>query len=98
MSFNKVKKIALVGIDCLTASVVEKLVADGKLPTIALLMKEGSYASAMSHFPAVTGPSWATIATGATPQTHQSGSFDSTKLKAEQIWQVMAVLENHPRT
>ncbi|RKY00001.1 hypothetical protein DRP77_12320 [Candidatus Poribacteria bacterium] len=95
------RRIALIGIDSLIPTVVEKLVEEGKLPTIKRLMEEGGYSRADPFYPTETGCNWATIATGATPRTHGCtysvhlpgdplnrlvSGFPSHMCQADQIW------------
>jgi len=97
----KPKKLAVIGIDSVSASLIEQMVARGGLPNISRLMKEGCFAQAMSYMPNETGTNWCVIATGAHPMTtgvnmatHLRGDpldkmvrgFPSDLCKAEQIW------------
>jgi len=95
------RKLVIVGIDSVSAWLIERMVDRGHLPNISALMKRGCFARAMSYFPNETGTNWCVIATGAYPMTtgvnmttHLCGEpldkfvpgFPSYLCKAEQIW------------
>ena len=73
---NKPKKVAIIGLDCAMPHMVEKLIAEGYLPTLKKLIDGGAYAlNCLPPFPTITPPNWASIGTGACAGTHQVTDF-----------------------
>jgi predicted AlkP superfamily phosphohydrolase/phosphomutase len=73
-------KIILAGFDGLEWSIVRKLIQEGKMPTFASLIQEGTSGELLSyhpvHFPWPVSPAlWTTIATGKSPQAHGIWGF-----------------------
>ena len=70
------KKVVVIGLDCALPHLIEKHIADGKLPTFKKLIESGTLAeNGLAPFPTVTPPNWATIATGAWAGTHGITDF-----------------------
>jgi predicted AlkP superfamily phosphohydrolase/phosphomutase/tetratricopeptide (TPR) repeat protein len=63
-------RVLLIAIDGADPSIVDRLIAVGKLPTIARLRREGASAPLRSREPLLSPIVWTTIATGRTPQDH----------------------------
>lgn len=68
------KKVVVIGIDAMDPKVVESLIAQGRLPNLALLRKSGSYAALSTTLPSETAVAWASFSTGLSPADH--GIFD----------------------
>jgi predicted AlkP superfamily pyrophosphatase or phosphodiesterase len=64
------KKLVLVVIDGLTASMFESAVEKRRTPALSLLAERGSYGRAVSVFPSLTPVCLTSIATGAHPDVH----------------------------
>jgi Type I phosphodiesterase / nucleotide pyrophosphatase len=65
------KKLVLAVIDAMKPAMLERAVASGRAPTLALLMERGHHvADCVAAFPSVTPVCSASIATGATPDRH----------------------------
>ncbi|MBV4423747.1 alkaline phosphatase family protein [Clostridium tyrobutyricum] len=105
----KTKKVLLLGLDGADALQVKKYVSEGKLPNFKKVISQGVTTkdySMRSVLPAITPPNWASLATGAFPNTHGitcfwnhtlgnpldqlDYGFDSRLLKAETIWEAYA--------
>ena len=70
------KKVAVIGLDCALAHLIEKHISEGHLPTFKKLIDQGVIAdNCLAPFPTITPPNWATIATGATTGTHGVSDF-----------------------
>jgi len=69
------KKLLMIGLDGFMMELIEKFVAEGRMPAIAKLMREGSYSKALPSMPVDTPTNWTTIATGADTATHGKTSF-----------------------
>jgi hypothetical protein len=64
------KKLVLVVIDGLTPAMLERALADGRLPALSFLREAGSYVRGTTTFPSVTPVCLTSIATGAHPDVH----------------------------
>jgi predicted AlkP superfamily pyrophosphatase or phosphodiesterase len=64
------RKLVLAVIDGLTPALLERGIAAGRLPTLALLRETGAYTRATTTFPSVTPVCLTSIATGAHPDVH----------------------------
>jgi hypothetical protein len=64
------KKAILVVIDGLTPAMLERGLAEGRVPALAHLVEHGTYASGVTTFPSVTPVCLASIATGGHPDRH----------------------------
>jgi len=96
------KKVALIGLDGLLPSLVEKYFKIDKLPNMKMLVNEGARAECIPVFPTNSASNWNTISTGAWPRTHGvtdmvvhlpgtplteiKSGFYSDLCQAEQIW------------
>ncbi len=68
-------RILLIGIDGASLRVIEPLLAQGKLPHLARLKREGFGGRLRSHLPIESPRIWASIATGKTPEKHGIRGF-----------------------
>jgi len=108
-SYGKAKKVLLLGLDGADPMLVEKYVKEGKLPNFKKVIDGGVTTkdfSMQAVLPAITPPNWASLATGAWPNTHgitcfwnhtlgnpldqMDYGFNSELLKAETIWDAFA--------
>lgn len=104
-SSGKAKKVIMLGFDGADPMLIKRLVSEGKLPNFKKLLDMGVTTEDMGMqgvLPTITPPNWATLATGALPNTHgitcfwnhtHGGSLDVLDLgwnselsKAEFIW------------
>jgi predicted AlkP superfamily phosphohydrolase/phosphomutase len=69
--------LLILGLDGATLDLVEPWAADGTLPNLARLLREGAWGRLASTVPAATLPSWTTFMTGVNPGRH--GVFDFTR-------------------
>ena len=104
----KTNKILVLGVDGMDPRLTKKFMDQGKLPHIKEYVEKGACREdlvLLGAMPTITPPLWATLATGAYPETHgitcfwnQSKesldeivyAFDSLTCKAEQLWNVFA--------
>jgi predicted AlkP superfamily phosphohydrolase/phosphomutase len=70
-------KLVILGFDGADAKLTEQWMDAGKLPHLAQLRREGTYAPLLSTIPSQTPVSWSTFATGLNPGRH--GIFDFLK-------------------
>lgn len=99
----KPKRAFLIGLDALVPQLVERFMAQGRMPNIKKLIDRGVFAHALPVLPTHTPVNWTTIGTGAWPGTHGITGFsmkdrtreltnwamgsDSTQVQAEFLWQ-----------
>ena len=69
--------LLILGLDGATLDLVEPWIADGTLPNLARLRRDGRLGRLASTVPAATFPSWTTFMTGVNPGRH--GVFDFTR-------------------
>lgn len=73
-------EILIVGWDGATFDHIDKLVAEGRLPTIRRLMERGVSAPVHSTYPPISAPAWVTFMTGERPARHGVFEFWETDL------------------
>jgi predicted AlkP superfamily phosphohydrolase/phosphomutase len=69
-----VSRTLIVGFDGATLDLCERWIADGRMPTLAGLMRDGSYGQLRSTLPYNSAVAWTSLSTGANPGRH--GVFD----------------------
>ena len=100
---NDAGNVLLIGWDGATFDIIEPLIAQGRLPNIASLMKDGVWARLKSTIPPLTPVAWTSISTGVNPGKH--GIYDamvyipalkkitfvnSTLRKIKPIWSILS--------
>jgi predicted AlkP superfamily phosphohydrolase/phosphomutase len=96
------QKAIIIGLDAATPELVDRFVAEGRMPNIKKLIASGAYGSPFPVMPTHTPVNWTTISTGAWPGTHgvtgfsmlQKGksldeplsAFDTRNVTAEFLW------------
>lgn len=102
------RKVAVVGLDSITPVMVDRYLAEGRMPNLARMRERGWWCEVKPTWPATTSTGWTTVATGAWPSTHGIEGFATHRrgeplnhkvhclstehVRAEQIWQT---LERH---
>ncbi len=99
----KQRKVLVVGLDAATFDLIGPLVEEGKLPTLARLMREGVSAPLQSTIPALTPPAWTSAVTGKNPGKHNVYNFyklteggvgraplTPADLRSRRIWDILA--------
>ncbi len=87
------KRVFALGLDGATFDLIQPWVAEGKLPTLARLMEQGSWGTLRSVIPPLTMPAWASFLTGLSPGRHglysflrrKEGSYDFTPFNASYL-------------
>lgn len=109
MMLGKAKKAMVIGLDGADPKFMKILMSEGRLPNFKKLLEMGTTTTDMGMIgalPTVTPPNWASLATGAWPNTHGitcfwnhttgnpigelNNAFDSGQCKAEFIWEAYA--------
>lgn len=99
------KKAVIIGIDGATFDIIKPMIAAGRLPHIANLMKEGCHGSLNSTIPPITAPAWVSFMTGKEPSNHGlylffhykpelflKGNFPlvtTASIKAKTVWEIL---------
>jgi len=69
------ERIVIIGLDGLEPSLTDKYIAEGKLPNLAKLKKEGTYARLQTTTPAISPVAWSSFMTGCEPSKHNIFDF-----------------------
>jgi predicted AlkP superfamily phosphohydrolase/phosphomutase len=72
---SRIQQMAIIGLDGLEPSLAEKFMAEGKLPNLARLKKEGTYARLQTTTPAISPVAWSSFMTGSEPSKHNIFDF-----------------------
>jgi predicted AlkP superfamily phosphohydrolase/phosphomutase len=99
-------RMFILGLDALVPELVDRFIAEGRLPNIARLIERGAYARPLPAMPTHTPVNWTTISTGARPGTHGITGFtaidrtgdleavlpssDTTNVQVPFLWQLAA--------
>lgn len=96
-------RVLVLGLDGGTFDIIKPMVAQGKLPHLARLMKQGSYAVLQSTYPPITPTAWTSFAIGKNPGQHglydflkvNPGSYKFEPIPARQhghktVWQIIS--------
>jgi predicted AlkP superfamily phosphohydrolase/phosphomutase len=98
-------RVVLLGVDALTWSVLDPLIAEGRLPHFARMRREGASGVLLSEEPIFSPVLWTTISTGKHPEKHGIRSFtvalDSARVpvtsnlvRASRIWEILSRAEH----
>jgi predicted AlkP superfamily phosphohydrolase/phosphomutase len=66
----KTPKVLIVGLDSATFDLARPWIDEGKLPSLAALMKNGAWGGLASVVPPITPPAWTSFMTGKNPGKH----------------------------
>src|SRR5689334_4714952 len=80
-AFGQEPKLIILGFDGADADLARQWMDEGKLPNLAKLRAEGTFAPLRSTIPSQTPVSWSTFSTGLNPGRH--GIFDFLKRNTE---------------
>jgi len=99
---KKVPKVVVIGLDAATWTLIRPLVAEGKMPNLAKLMKAGVSGPLQSIMPPITPPAWTSFMTGKNPGKHgiynfiksEQGSYamkyaNATSRRAPTVWKLL---------
>ncbi len=78
----RVKKLIFLGLDGFDPGLAEKYMAEGKLPNLARLRRQGSFTRLRTTFPSLSPVAWSTFATGVSPAKHNIFDFLNRNLKS----------------
>lgn len=69
------KRVVVMGLDGLDFGLTQKMVAEGKLPNLAALAKQGSFHPLGSTLPPISPVAWSSFQTGVNPGKHNIFDF-----------------------
>lgn len=72
---SKISRLVIIGLDGLEPTLTEKYMAEGKLPHLAKLKKEGAYSRLQTTTPAISPVAWSSFMTGSSPSKHNIFDF-----------------------
>ncbi|WP_407310163.1 alkaline phosphatase family protein [Desulfosporosinus sp. SB140] len=73
LSFGKAKKVIFIGLDGADPMLIRRFIAEGRLPNFKKITEMGTTTrdhGMQGALPTITPPNWASLATGAWPNTH----------------------------
>jgi predicted AlkP superfamily phosphohydrolase/phosphomutase len=70
-----IDRLVILGLDGMEPTLAEKYMAEGKLPNLARLKKEGAYARLRTTTPAISPVAWSSFMTGSEPSKHNIFDF-----------------------
>ena len=74
-------RLLIIGLDGATFDLIDPWIAQGRLPHLAALMRQGLRGTLRSTFPPATFPAWSSFMTGKNPGKH--GIYDFIRLRPE---------------
>ncbi len=94
-------KLLIIGLDGATFDLIKPWAAEGQLPALAQLMRDGVIGDLESTLPPVTSPAWPTFMTGKNPGKHgvfdfirpRAGSFDmvnASQIRGQLLWEILS--------
>jgi predicted AlkP superfamily phosphohydrolase/phosphomutase len=99
----KTPRLLIVGLDAATFDLICPWIAEGKLPNLAALMKDGAWGRLASILPPITPPAWTSFMTGKNPGKHgifnfleaRPGTYELSYLngaarRAKTIWRMLS--------
>lgn len=71
----RAKRVVIVGLDGLDPELVDSFIAEGALPNLSALQKEGGYKRLKTTLPALSPVAWSSFQTGVNPGAHNIFDF-----------------------
>ncbi len=72
---SRVERLVILGLDGMEPSLAERFMAEGKLPNLDRLRREGGYAKLRTTIPSISPVAWSSFMTGANPSKHNIFDF-----------------------
>jgi predicted AlkP superfamily phosphohydrolase/phosphomutase len=92
---QKVTKVFVLGMDGLSPTILEPMMARGELPAFSMMSEKGAYSPLATINPAQSPVVWSTIANGSNPGRH--GIFDYITRKAETYLPIQSTVCPNPK-
>jgi len=96
MTKHKDLKVFIIGIDGATFDLMKPWMAEGKLPTLARLIREGAHGPLPSCIPPHSAPAWTSLMTGKNPGKHGIFHFTEAVPRSYQFRYVNAATRRAP--
>src|SRR5882672_6550113 len=100
---KKNPKVVIIGLDAATWTLIRPWMAEGGMPNLAKLIKEGVSGTLQSILPPITPPAWTSFMTGKNPGKHgvfhfieaRPGTYELSYLngasrRAKTIWRMLS--------
>ena len=71
----QIKRAIILGFDGMDPELTERFIAEGKLPNLAKLRDQGTFAKLQTTFPPISPVAWSTFMTGVNPGKHNIYDF-----------------------
>jgi len=80
------RQVLVIGLDGATFDIIDPLVAEGKMPTLARLARQGARATLTSTIPPNSAPAWTSFMTGLNPAKHGILDFRAVDLRSYEVY------------
>jgi len=87
------RKIAVIGLDGATFTILDPLIEAGLMPNLGSLMRDGVSGNLKSVVPTNSAAAWASFMTGKNPGKH--GIFEFRMRRREDFWRYTVVSSRH---
>ena len=88
-------KVMIVGLDAATWDLAKPWIAEGRMPNLGRLMREGTYGKFESVLPPITPPAWTSFTTGKNPGKH--GVFHFMETRPDTYGLSYTILRSHSK-
>ncbi len=78
----RIRKLIFLGLDGLDPNLVERFMAEGRMPNLTRLRDQGTFTRLRTTFPSLSPVAWSTFATGVSPAKHNIFDFLNRNLKS----------------
>ena len=78
---SRINRIVIIGLDGLDPGLAEKWMAEGRLPNLERLAKQGSFGRLRTTYPSISPVAWSSFMTGVDPSRHNIFDFLDRDLK-----------------
>ena len=95
MTGRETNRVIVLGMDGLHPPLVERLMAEGKLPAFSRLRETGAFRRLVTSNPSQSPVAWSTLATGCNPGGH--GVFDFIRRNPKKYLPELAILKINPK-
>ncbi len=72
---RNVSRVVVVGLDGMDPGLAERMMGEGKLPTLSRLARDGTFRRLATSYPAISPVAWSSFVTGANPGRHNIFDF-----------------------
>ena len=94
----RVKRLVILGLDGLDPNLVERWMAEGRLPKLEALARDGSFSRLRTTYPSISPVAWASFMTGVDPARHNVFDFLNRDLRTYKPTLSSSEVHAAPRT